>query len=138
MEPRKKTSGPISLDRNIVFKEKTKKMGKKQKKIPKLYIFSGISLILLVSLLFINPENDVYIDSPPPEEQAIRDSIYNTILQVQQYQTFHNSLPESDDILIPTGLYFEVEEDSSWSIESEAGLYYSSDMDPHLFKQGEI
>ena len=138
MKPEGYNRGPISLDKDIVFKEKTKKMNKKQKKFPKMYIFSGIGLILLISLLFVNPENNAYIDSPPPEEQAERDSIFNTIIQIQQYQTFHNSFPEPNDISIPTGLYFEVEEDSSWSIESETGLYYSSDMDRYLFKQGKI
>ena len=138
MKPVVNSKGPINLDKDIVFKERKKRADKKQKKIPKMFVFSGIGLILLISLLFINPDNDPYIDSPPPEEQAERDSIYSTILQIQQYQTFHDSFPESNDISIPTGLYFEVDEDSSWSIESETGLYYSSDMDPNLFKQGEI
>ncbi|MEA3347416.1 MAG: hypothetical protein U9Q21_04970 [Candidatus Auribacterota bacterium] len=138
MKPERYNKGSINLDKDIVFKEKKKVVSKKQSKIPKMFIFAGIGLLLLLTLLFINPENSGYIDSAPPEELAVRDSVYNTILQIQQYQTSHHSLPGSDDISIPAGLYFEVQEDSSWSIESETGLYYSYDMDPTLFKLGEI
>lgn len=136
MKPEKENSAPIGLDKNVTCKKKTQKMGKK--KVPKMYLFGGIGLILLITILFINPQNGEYIDSPPPEEQAERDSIYNTILLIQQYQTTYDSLPTSTDIPIPLGLHYEIEDDLSWFIETETNLFYSSDMDPDLFKIGEI
>lgn len=133
-----KRNEPVSLDRNIVFKEKVTKKEKKQSKIPKIHMFAGIGVILLIIVLFINPENGEYIDSPPPEEQALRDSIYEAIEDINVYEFMYDSLPSPSDILLPTGLTYEIEDDLSWSIETETGLYYTSDMEPELFKQGEI
>ncbi len=129
---------PIQLDKDITYKEPEKKAEGKSAKIPWPYFVGTIGLILVVALLFINPGNEKFIDSPPPEEQAERDSIYSYAAEIDQYSANYDSLPDHTDVSLPPGFTYEKEDELLWSIETEAGLYYSSDMDPDSFRIGEI
>lgn len=130
--------GPIQLDKNIVFAEPEKKAGKKPQKISWPYIVGAAGLLLIVTILFINPEGGEFIDSPPPEEQAERDSIYSVAVGIEQYLNNNDSLPDLADISLPADFAYEKEDELLWSLETEAGLYYSSDMDLESFRTGEI
>lgn len=134
----KTEGGPIELDREIVYNEPEKNTGKKPAKIPWAYFVGAVGIILIVVLLFINPDNGNFIDSPPPEEQAERDSIIEGAGRIQQYLITNDSLPDPGDVSLPAGFIYEKEDELIWSIETEAGLYYSSDMDPDSFRMGEI
>ena len=134
----KTEDGPIELDKEIVYTEREKNTGKKRAKIPWAYFVGTIGLILIVTLLFINPDNEKFIDSPPPEEQAERDSIVAGADRIQQYLSINDSLPDPGDVSLPAGFTYEKEDERLWSIETEAGLYYSSDMDPDSFRMGQI
>ncbi len=134
----KTEGGPIELDKEIVYREPEKNSGKKSAKIPWSYFVGAAGIILIVILLFINPDSGKFIDSPPPEEQAERDSIIAGADRIQQYLSINDSLPDPGDVSLPAGYTYEKEDELLWSIETEAGLYYSSDMDPDSFKMGEI
>ncbi len=128
--------GPIELDKDILYKEPEKKSDKRPKKIPVLYIVAGMGFILIVALLFVNPQGKQFIDSPPEAEQAERDSVFAAALLIEQYLNDTDSLPGPGDISIPSNCLYEKEDQLEWSIETEEGLYYSSDMDLQSFKTG--
>lgn len=134
----KTEGGPIELDKEIVYKEPEKNNGKKTTKIPWPYFVGATGLILIMALLFINPDNGKFIDSPPPEEQAERDSIFVATGEIAQYLENFDSLPGRADISLPANLIYEKQDSISWAIETETGLYYTSDMDIEAFKLGEI
>lgn len=134
----KTEGGPIELDKDLVYSESKKNNGKKRAKIPWLYFVGAMGVILIVALLFINPNNGNFIDSPPSEEQAERDSIVAGADRIQQYLIINDSLPDPGYVSLPAGFTYEKEDELLWSIETEAGLYYSSDMDPDSFRMGEI
>jgi len=129
---------PIQLDKDITYKEPQKKAGKKSAKFPWSYYAGAAGLILIVALLFINPDNAKFIESPPPEEQAERDSVCFFAARIEQYSEDFDSLPGQTDISLPQGFTYEKEDELLWSIETEAGLYYSSDMDLEAFGRGEL
>lgn len=133
----KSTNSPINLDSGIVLDE-SKPKPKKSKKIPWVFIASGLGVILIIILLFIKPENSRYIESPPPAEQAERDSIFAAAGEIAQYLEDFDSLPAPADISLPSNLIYEKEDDVSWAIETETGLYYTSDMNIESFGLGEI
>ncbi|MCD4708871.1 MAG: hypothetical protein K8S62_14155 [Candidatus Sabulitectum sp.] len=133
------TSGkPIQLDKDIAFEEPEKRSGKKQLKVPWPYVAGGIGVLLIAMLLFINPQKGEFIESPPPEEQAERDSIYSVAVRIQQYQEDCDSLPVPADLSLPVNFTYEKEDEMLWSLETETGLYYSSDMNLESFRMGEI
>lgn len=129
---------PVELDRDIVYREPEKKAGKKPAKIPWPYIAGAVALLLIVVLIFINPENGGFIESPPPEEQAERDSIFTAAIRIEQYRDNCDSLPDPADVSLPVGFTYEKEDELFWFIETESGLYYTSDMDIERFRLGEI
>lgn len=131
-------SGPIELDREIVYNESEKNTGKKPGKTPWVYFVGAIGIILVVALLFVSPDNGKFIGSPPPEEQAERDSIVAGADRIQQYLIINDSLPDPGDVSLPASFTYEKEDELLWSIETEDGLYYSSDMDLDSFGMGEI
>lgn len=130
-------SGPVQLDREIVYEERSarKKPLKKRSGLP---IFAGTGVLLAIALLLYQPGNSTFVDTPPPEEQAERDSVASAVLTVQAFIEQSDSLPEEGDIRLPTGYVFTREEEGTWSIESPGGLYYTSDMDINAFRTGEI
>lgn len=134
----KTESDPIELDRDIVYKKPEKSTEKKTEKIPLSYIAGAIGVILILVLLFISPDNSKFIDSPPPAEQAERDSICSYATVIEQYSENFDSLPGQADISLPWGFTYEKEDELLWSIETEAGLYYSSDMNLEAFGRGEL
>lgn len=129
---------PIQLDKDITCKEPQKKAGKKSSKFPWSYYAAAAGLILIIALLFINPDNAKFIESPPPEEQVERDSVCIFAARIVQYSKDFDSLPGQTDLSLPQGYTYEKEEELTWSIETEAGLYYSSDMDLEAFRRGEL
>ncbi|MEA3266207.1 MAG: hypothetical protein U9P42_04615 [Candidatus Fermentibacteria bacterium] len=129
---------PIQLDKDITCKEPQKKAGKKSSKFPWFYHAGAAGLVLIVALLFINPDNANFIESPPAEEQAERDSIVAGAARIQQYLSINDSLPDPGDVFLPSGYTYEKEDELLWSIETEAGLYYSSDIDLEAFGRGEL
>lgn len=133
-----KDNEPIQLDKDITYKEPQKKPGKKSAKFPWFYYAGTAGIILIVALLFINPDNAKFIESPPRSEQAERDSIYSFASGIEQYSDDFDSLPGQSDISLPQGFTYEKEDELLWSIETEAGLYYASDMDLEAFKRGEL
>jgi len=126
------------LDKNIVFKEPEKKTGKKPRKISWPFIVGGVGFLLIVMLLFVNPGEGEFIESPPPVEQAERDSIYSVAVRILQYQEGCDSLPVPSNLSLPVNFSYEKEDELLWSLETEAGLYYSSDMNLESFRTGEI
>ncbi len=134
----KTESGPVELDRDIVHRKPEEKTGKRLKKIPLSHIVGTTGVILIAALLFINPDNEKFIDSPPLEEQMERDSITAGAERIERYLNNYDSLPDPDDISLPSGFVYEKEDELLWSIETEAGLYYSSDMDLGAFGRGEL
>ena len=129
---------PIQLDKDITYKEPEKKGGGKQAKIPWPYFVGVIGIILVIALRFINPDNAKFSESPPPEEQVEKDSIYSFDARIEQYSEDFDSLPGQADISLPQGFTYEKEEELLWSVETETGLYYSSDMDLEAFGKGEL
>ncbi len=130
-------NSPIDLDSGIVYDE-LNPTPQKSKKIPWIFVTSGLSLILITILLFIKPENSQFIDSPPPAEQAERDSIFVAAEVINIYIESFDSLPATADISLPVNLIYTKEDEISWAIETETGLYYTSDMNIGAFKLGEI
>lgn len=129
---------PVELDRDIVYRETENKSNKKSSMVPWPYIVGGVGLLLIIVLLFINPVNGGFVDSPPPEEQAERDSIFSAEAGIRNYVLLNDSLPSPEDISLPAGFIYEKEDEIFWSIETEEGLYYTSDMDIESFRLGEI
>ncbi|MCD6588411.1 MAG: hypothetical protein J7K88_07660 [Candidatus Fermentibacteraceae bacterium] len=129
---------PVELDKGIVYKNQEEKTHKKKAKVPWVYIAGILGIALIISLLFVNPESSEFIKSPPPEEAAQRDSMYSAATRIQQYMENSDSLPEQADISLPAGFTYEKEEGSFWSLETESGLFYSSDMDLNAFRSGEL
>ena len=129
---------PIELDRDISYEQKQKKTDKRKSKIPGLYIAGAIGLLLIILLLFVNPDGGEFVDSPPPAELDERESIYTAAERIEQYLLTNDSLPETNEIQFPPGLFYEREDMEFWSIETESGLYYSSDMDLEEFRMGEL
>lgn len=127
--------GPIQLDKDIVYK-KPEKRARKSAKLPWFYYAGVVGLVLVVVLLFINPNNREFIDSPPPTEQAERDSICSYSVRIEQYSVKFDSLPGQLDISLPNDFTYEKEDVLLWSIETVSGLYYSSDMDLETFGMG--
>ena len=127
---------PVELDKDISYEEPGKKACRKPSKNSFLYIVTGIGSILILVLLFINPQENQFIDSPPQAEQIERDSVYAAALVIEHYLIDTDSLPESTDVSIPSNCTYEKEDELVWSIETAAGLYYSSDMDLESFKEG--
>ena len=133
-------NGPVEIDKDIVYKEfeGIKRSEKKPSLTRWPFIVAVIGVVLIAVLLFINPEKGRYIDSPPPGEQLERDSIYSCAGRVEQYRESYDSLPGPADISMPLGFTYEKEDELTWSIETDAGLYYSSDIDLEAFAGGEL
>ncbi len=129
---------PIELDRNIRYDDEEKKKGKRELKIPWPFIVGGFGLLLIVMLLFVNPSGDEFVDSPPPAELDERETVYAAAGLIEQYLHENDSLPLANDILFTPGLFYEREDERIWSIETESGLYYSSDMNLEEFRTGEL
>ena len=131
---------PVEIDKNVFHEEpeKTVDAAKKPSSTRWSYIFSAIGVILIAALLLTDPENGQFIDSPPPAEQAERDSIYSWAGRIEQYRESFDSLPGKADVSLPPGFAYEKEDELTWSIETEAGLYYSSDIDLEAFARGEL
>ncbi|MCK5132126.1 MAG: hypothetical protein KAR40_08250 [Candidatus Sabulitectum sp.] len=131
-------NNPVELDRGIIYREPEKKAGKKPAKIPWPYMAGAIALLLIVILLFINPGDGEFIESPPPEEQAERDSIFSAAVRIEQYRDNSDSLPDPAEVSLPVDFTYEKEDALLWFIETESGLYYTSDMGIESFRRGEI
>ncbi len=129
---------PVELDKDIVYNDSAKNKIRKKQKTPWIYIVGITGIILVVGLLFVNPEDGDFIDSPPPAEQAERDSVFAVAGRIQQYMENCDSLPAVTDIQLPPGIVYEKEDDIDWTLETESGLFYSSDMDINEFRTGEI
>jgi hypothetical protein len=127
---------PVELDKDIVYKDSEKSRTKK--KLPWIYIAGATGIILIVGLLLVNPEDGSFVESPSPEEQAERDSIFAVAGRIQQYTENCDSLPAQTDIQLPSGITYEKEDGMDWTLETESGLFYSSDMDINEFRTGEI
>lgn len=133
-------NGPEEIDRDIVYKqsEGMRRLEKKPSSNRWPFIVAVIGVVFIAVLLFVNPENGQYIDSPPPGEQLERDSIYSCAGRIEQYRASYDSLPGPADISLPSGFTYEKEDELTWSIETDAGLYYSSDIDLEAFAGGEL
>ena len=131
---------PVKIDKNVFHEEPEKTAGAVKNPSPVRWslIVSAIGVILIAALLLTDPENGQFIDSPPPEEQAERDSIYSWAGRIEQYREGFDSLPGETDVSLPSGFAYEKEDELTWSIETEAGLYYSSDIDLEAFARGEL
>ncbi|RKZ02664.1 hypothetical protein DRQ21_08060 [Candidatus Fermentibacteria bacterium] len=129
---------PVELDKDIVYNNSGKNRAEKKKKLPWIYIAGATGIVLITGLLFVNPADGSFIDSPPPEEQAERDSIFAVAGRIQQYMENYDSLPAQTDIQLPSGITYENEGDMAWTLETESGLFYSSDMDINEFRTGKI
>lgn len=132
--------GPVEIDRDIAYRE-SEGIRRSEKK-PSItswpFTVAVIGVVLIAVLLFVNPENGRYIDSPPPGEQLERDSIQSCAGRIEQYRESYDSLPGPADIWMPSGFTYEKDDELTWSIETDAGLYYSSDIDLEAFAGGEL
>ncbi len=129
---------PIELDKDIKYEQKQKKIEKGESKLPWPYMAGGIGILLIVLLLFVNPDGGEFVDSPPQAEMDERESVYSAAERIEQYLLENDSLPETNDILFQPGLFYEREDEEFWSIETESGLFYSSDMNLAEFRTGEL
>lgn len=131
---------PVEIDRDIVYDDVEATVRKTGKPLLRRwpYLVAMVGVILIAVLLFTGPSEGGYIDSPPPEEQAERDSVYAFAQRIEQYRAGHDSLPGVSDVSLAEGFTYEKEDELTWSIETEAGLYYSSDMDLDAFARGEL
>ena len=125
--------GPVQLDANVTYEEKAPV---KQKKRTRLLITACTGLLLAVILLLYQPDSAGFIESPPPAEQAERDSIASLAMAINSFSAQNDSLPGTEDINLPAGYIYLIEEEGLWSLESPGGLYYTSDMDMNEFQEG--
>ena len=132
----KHISGPIELDEHVTYTKPEKK--KKPKKIPWAFVAGIVGLVFIILLLFVNPPGSEFVENPPPKEIEEREIIYSAAISIVEYETIHDSLPSPADFTLPAGLTYDKEDESQWSLETETGLYYSSDMDIELFREGEV
>jgi len=127
--------GPLQLDANVVYPEKSPAHKKKGKRSGTVFI-AVIGLILISALLIYQPENSEFIDSPPPEEQAERDSVTSVAARIVSFEEQNDSLPMAEEIDLPPGYVYRKEDDLLWSLETPGGLFYTSDMEIDLFQEG--
>ena len=134
----KSSSGPVQLDRDVFYETKKPNVKKNKKKGSGVFIFAGIGLILMAALLLYSPENSGFVETPPPEEQLERDSVAAAAERISAFIQ-ENGYPADPSVFqLPEGYIFLVENDSSWSLETPGGLYFTSDMNIADFQEGAI
>ncbi|HPF31445.1 MAG TPA: hypothetical protein P5207_02835 [Candidatus Sabulitectum sp.] len=130
--------GPIQLDRDVVY-ESRPTSGRVKKKRPRgIYILAAAGGLMAVALLLYQPEGSSFVEDPPPEEQAERDAVFEVAVEVERFVTERGSLPSPNDLDLPPGFIYAVEDEVSWYIETPGGLFYTSDMDPEEFRGGSL
>lgn len=131
------TQKPLQLDRDIVYEEKAPPK-EKRKKGSGIVVFGGVGAVLIMVVLLYQPEGSGFVDSPPPLEQAERDSVAAVFQRVQDWRAMNDSMPTAPDLDLPAGFLFELEYDDVWSLRTPEGLYYTSDMGIEPFRAGEL
>ncbi len=130
--------GPIQLDRDVVYESRSPS-GRAKKKRPRgIYILAAAGGLMAVALLLYQPEGSSFVEDPSPEEQAERDAVYEVVMEVESFVATADSLPFPEDLDLPPGFIYAVEEGGSWYIETPGGLFYTSDMDPEEFRRGSL
>lgn len=130
--------GPIQLDRDVVYESRSPS-GRAKKKRPRgIYILAAAAGLMALALLLYQPEGSSFVEDPPPEEQAERDAVYEVVMEVESFIDTADSLPSPNDIDLPQGFIYAVEEEGSWYIETPGGLFYTSDIDPEEFRGGSL
>ncbi len=90
---------PVQLDANVSYEEKMPV--KRRKKRSGLLITSSTGLLLTVMLLLYQPDSDGFIESPPPAEQAERDSIAALALVITSFSAI--AIPKFSNVAESAG-----------------------------------
>ncbi len=131
------TQKPLELDMDIVYEEKAPPK-EKRKKGSGILVFGAAGALLIIVVLLYQPEGSGFVGSPPPLEQAERDSVAAVFMRVQDWRALTDTMPLAPDLDLPSGFVFELEYDDEWSLRTPGGLYYTSDMEIEAFKAGEL
>lgn len=127
----------MQLDKDIVFETRKRKPERKKGK-NGILIFAAVGAAVIIVLLLYQPGNSAFITSPPPGEQAERDSVAAVAARVEAFMAANDSLPRQEELNLPPGFIYTVEYDDIWSVQTPVGLYYTSDMDLGQFERGEL
>jgi hypothetical protein len=131
------TQKPLQLDRDIVYEEKAPVKVKKRKG-SGVMVFGVVGALLIIVALLYQPEGSGFVESPPPLEQAERDSVAAVFRRVQDFRETNDSMPLAPDLNLPAGFVFEIEYEDVWSLRTPGGLYYTSDIEIASFRAGEL